>query len=315
VLLVVWALSGFYIVDERERALVLRFGRYVYTTGPGPHWHIPYPIESVETISLVVRDAQHQATMLTQDENIVAIDIAAQYRVKDAANYAFQVRVPDATLSQVMESAVREVVGKSTMDFVLAAGRDKVSADTRALMQRTLNQYHTGLQVLTVNLLQTQPPEPVQPAFEDVVMAREDRIRFINEAQSYANGIIPQARGEAARVRQEAVAYREETIAAAQGDTSRFRQLLTEYSQAPRVTRDRLYLDTMEAVLSNSSKILMDIQGGNNLLYLPLDKLMRQGAGAGTGNMPAPPVSSLGSRAETQGDLREPRSLDGREVR
>ncbi len=317
VLLVVWAFSGFYIIDAGERGLVLRFGRYVYTTGPGPHWHFPYPIESAESVAVdLVRDAQHEATMLTQDENIVAIDIAVQYRVKNAADYAFEVRVPDATLRQMMESAVREVVGKSTMDYVLGAGRAEVAAQTRKLMQRSLDQYQSGLEVVTVNLQQAQPPEPVQPAFADAVMAREDEVRFMNEAQSYANGIIPQARGEAARIEQEAVAYRAQVIATAEGDTARFEQLLAEYRKAPQVTRDRLYLDALESVLSNSSKVLMDVEGGNNLLYLPLDKLMRQGAASrGPAPMPTFPAPAAGSQPNKPVIERDPRDLSGREGR
>lgn len=317
VLIVIWLVSGFYIVDAGERGLVLRFGRYVMTTGPGPHWHFPYPFERVETVAVdLVRDAQHEATMLTEDENIVAVDVAVQYQVKDASDYAFSVRIPDETLRQVMESATREVVGTSTMDYILGEGRADVAVDITALMQRTLDRYETGLRIITVNLQQAQPPEPVQPAFADVVMAREDRIRFMNQAQSYANGVIPQARGQAARIEAEAAAYRARTIAAAQGDASRFTQLLREYRNAPRVTRDRLYLDSLESVLSNSSKVMMDVEGGNNLLYLPLDKLLGGRASAsgsgGTQMMRPPDTDGFSSGAPA---LRAPRVFSGREAR
>jgi membrane protease subunit HflK len=254
--------------------------------------------------------------MLTEDENIVAIDIAAQYRVKDASDYAFEVRLPDVTLMQLMESAVREVVGTSTMDYVLGAGRADVAADTQVLMQKALDQYRSGLEVVTVNLQQAQPPEPVQPAFADAVMAREDEVRFTNQAQSYANGTIPRARGQAARIAQEAVAYRDKVIAAAEGDATRFLQLLSEYSQAPEVTRDRLYLDAMQSVLSNSSKVMLDVDGGNNLLYLPLDRLMQGGrTAANTGPMRNFPIPQIrGGSFDDQADEREARSF-GREER
>jgi modulator of FtsH protease HflK len=317
VLFVIWILSGIYIVDAGERGLVLRFGRFIDTTGPGPHWHWPYPIETVEIVAVdLVRDAQHEATMLTQDENIVAVDVAVQYRVKDAGNYAFEVRVPDATLSQVMESATREVVGNNTLEYILGEGRADIALDIRRLIQRTLDQYDTGLQVVTVNLQQAQPPEPVQPAFADVVKAREDRIRYINEAQSYANGVIPRARGQAARIKQEAAAYRARVVAAAEGEASRFEQLLEEYNKAPQVTRDRLYLDAMESVLSNSSKVMMGVEGSNNLLYLPLDKLMRgnRGGKSPEDSMRMPPLPASGLTGG-QTDLREPRTFSGRESR
>ncbi len=278
ILILGWLASGLYKVDAGEQGLVLRFGDFSRTTDPGLNWHLPFPLESVEKVDVQqVRSAQHKASMLTQDENIVDIDIGVQYVVKDAEQYAFQVKDPDETLGQAMEAAVREVVGRRTMDSVLGSGRGEVSTRTGVLLQAMLDDYQTGLEVLEVNLQQAQPPEAVQSAFEDAVKAREDEVRFKNEAQSYANGIIPQARGEAARIEEEATAYRDQVIARASGDASRFSQLLVEYSKAPRVTRDRLYLDAIESVLSNSSKIMMDIEKGNNLLYLPLDKML-QGA-------------------------------------
>ncbi|MGH8502050.1 MAG: FtsH protease activity modulator HflK [Gammaproteobacteria bacterium] len=318
VLLVVWLFSGIYIVDAGERGLVLRFGRYVHTTEPGPHWNWPYPIGSVETVAVdLVRDAQHEASMLTQDENIVTVDVAVQYRVKDATKYAFEVRVPDATLEQAMEAATREAVGANTLEYVLGEGRAEVATAISNRMQQMLDGYQSGLRVVTVNLQQAQPPEPVQPAFADVVMAREDRIRFVNQAQSYANAIVPQARGAAARVEQQAIAYRNRVVASAQGEADRFSQVLTQYREAPLIMRDRLYLGTMESVLSNSSKIMMDVRDSNNLIYLPLDKIIRQGESAsGRRRLPDFELPAAGSSFDSTNDVRQPRSLmGGREAR
>lgn len=289
-----WLLSGIYIIDEGTRGVVLRFGRYVDTTMPGPHWHIPWPVERVETVNVeqvrveeigyrsgggaqpVTRAVPREALMLTQDENIVDIRLAVQYQVKEPQAYLFNVRDPDLTLRQVIESATREAVGKSTMDFVLTEGRAEIVAQVRRLGQEVLDQYGAGLQLITVNLQDAQPPEEVQPAFAEAIRAREDEQRLINEAQAYANEIIPKARGQAARRLEEAEAYREEITAQAEGEASRFTQLLTEYLKAPVVTRERLYLETIQSVLTNASKVLVDVEGGNNLFYLPLDKFMRQ---------------------------------------
>lgn len=312
IILAIWLASGFYIIDEGERGLVLRFGNYQRTTSPGPHWHLPYPVETVEEVDMEqVRSAQHDATMLTQDENIVAIDLATQYRVKDPAKYAFNVRLPDTTLRQAMESAIREVVGRNSMDFVLYEGRAEVAAETHKLLQRTMDAYDAGIDVLAVNLQQVQPPDPVQAAFNDAVKAREDEVRFVNEALAYANQIIPQARGEAARIEQEASAYRDQTTAVAQGDTSRFTQLLQEYTKAPQVTRDRLYLDTMESVLTNSNKIMMTADDNNSLLYLPLDKLIKERAQPAPStdlNTPPPAVASP-PQSFSEADDRRRRSI------
>ncbi len=324
VVAVVWLFSGFYLVSEGERAVVLRFGAYQDTKEPGLQWHIPFPIEKREIVNIdQVRSAQHRATMLTQDENIVDIELSVQYRVKNAEDYTFNVRLPDAltnqslgTLYQVMESAVREIVGKNKMDFILGEGRAEIAASTQIVMQGILDEYRTGLQINTVNLQQAQPPEAVQGAFADAIKAREDEVRFRNEAESYANSIIPEARGQAARLEEESNAYKEQVIAQAEGEAARFTQLLREYEKAPRVTRERLYLDAFESVLSNSSKVIVDVEGGNNLMYLPLDKLMQGhggaaagafGAGVG-GTAPRVPVSSDDESARR-------RSLRTREVR
>ncbi len=282
VVAIVWLGSGFYIVSAGEAGVELRFGAFQEVTDPGPHWHIPYPIEAVEVINVdEVRDAQHKATMLTQDENIVDIELAVQYRIKSPEDYLFQVRLPDPTLRQAMESALREVVGKSKMDFILGEGRAEIADDTKRLMQGILDDYKTGLLVTTVNLQQAQPPEQVQGDFADAIKAREDEVRFKNEAEAYANGILPQARGEAARVEQESNAYMERVIAKATGEAARFLKLMEEYQKAPEVTRERLYLDAIESVFSRSNKVLMDAKGTNNLMYLPLDKLFQRGAGVG----------------------------------
>lgn len=323
IILIAWGLSGIYIISEGERGVVLRFGQFQSVQGPGPHWHIPYPIESMERVDVdQVRSSQHRATMLTQDENIVDIEISVQYRVKDPRDYLFNVRLPDApnqmtgTLYQTLESAVRESVGKSKMDFVLGEGRAEIAQATRTLMQETLDGYQTGLEVTTVNLQQAQPPEAVQGAFADAIKAREDEVRFRNQAEAYANSVIPESRGQAARLVEEANAYRDQVVAIAQGEASRFTQLLTEYEKAPRVTRERLYIETMQQVLANSSKVMVDVKEGNNLLYLPLDRIIQQSAGgavgpsaiSGAGSLALEPSSSAAADARN-------RSLRTREVR
>jgi membrane protease subunit HflK len=311
-----WLASGFYIVSAGEAGVELRLGAYKTSTGPGPHWHIPYPIETAELVNVTeVRSVQHKAAMLTQDENIVEVELAVQYVVKAPEEYLFEVRLPDATLRQVMESAMREVVGKSKMDYILAEGRAEIAEDTKLLIQATVDGYQAGLLITTVNMQQAQPPEQVQDAFADAIKAREDEVRFRNEAEAYANGIIPQARGEAARLEQGAHGYRDRLVARAEGETARFTKLLTEYQKAPDVTRERLYLDAVESVLTNSSKVMVDVKGGNNLLYLPLDQLIQGGAGAAMasrrgGSAPGAggaPRNSMDSRARRTTRLREGR--------
>lgn len=279
-LVAVWVFSGIYIVAPAERAVVLQFGRYVKTTGPGPHW-VPRFIQTVEKVNVEqIRNIQRQASMLTQDENIISVALAVQYRVKDIKDYVFLVRDPDLTLREATESSVREVIGKSKLDFALTEGRSEIMAQTEALIQEILDRYGTGLQITSVNLQDAQPPEQVQGAFEDAIKAREDEQRLKNEAEAYANEIVPVARGKAARQLEEANAYKAQVIAQAEGEASRFEQLLTEYRKSPAVTRQRLYLETMESVLANSSKVMVDVEGGNNLMYLPLDQLMQRGAEA-----------------------------------
>jgi modulator of FtsH protease HflK len=279
VLVVIWLASGIYIVGAGEKGVVFRFGAFSQITDPGPHWHLPYPIESREIVNFTqVRDTQHRSMLLTKDENIIDVELAAQYRVKEAENYLINVRMPDATLREVVDSAVSEIVGQNTMDFILGDGRSAVVTMTKDLVQKRLDGYKTGLEVLSINLQQAQPPEAVQGAFADAIKSREDEARYRNEAEAYSNSVLPQARGEAARIEQESVAYKERVIAEAQGDASRFTQLLKEYTKAPEVTRKRLYLETMETVLVDSSKVLVDVKNSNNLMYLPLDQLMKNAA-------------------------------------
>jgi membrane protease subunit HflK len=299
--LVVWLASGFYIVREGERGVVLRFGRFVETTMPGPRWHFPYPIESAEVVNLLgVRTVEvgyrnnvkskvlKESLMLTDDENIVDVQFAVQYVLKSPNDYLFNSREPDEAVLQAAETAVREVVGKSSMDFVLYEGRAEVATRAHKLMQAILDRYGTGINVSKVTMQNAQPPEQVQAAFDDAVRAGQDRERQKNEGQAYANDVIPKARGMAARLSEEAEGYKQRVIEQADGDASRFRQVVAEYSKAPQVTRDRLYIEAMQQIMSNSSKVLVDqTKGSGNVLYLPLDKLM-QATGTGTAEAPKP---------------------------
>jgi modulator of FtsH protease HflK len=268
--------------------VVLRLGKYLETTMPGPRWHVPYPIESVEIVNVAqVRTVEvgyrgnpknkqpQEALMLTDDENIVDVQFAVQYTLKSPEEWLFNNKNPDDNVLQAAETAIREVVGKSKMDFVLSQGRGEISSRVKALMQQILDRYKTGISITTVNLQGASAPEQVQPAFEDVVRAQQDRERFKNEGQAYANDVVPKARGIAARLIEEANGYRQSMISTAQGDASRFRQILGEYEKAPAVTRERIYLETMQQVLGATSKVIVDQKGGQNLLYLPIDKIMQ----------------------------------------
>ncbi|VAW50347.1 HflK protein [hydrothermal vent metagenome] len=277
ILLGFWLVSGFYKVEEAERGVVFRFGKHVDTTQKGLHWHIPSPIERVEKVDVTkVYTIPLNSTMLTQDENIVDILGTVQYRIDSAEKYLFSVRSPEISLSQVTESALRQSIGRSKMDYVITEGRGEISIQVKGIIQEIVNNYGTGLTIFKVNIQNAKPPEAVKDAFDDVTQAREDEERFKNEAEAYRNEVLPKARGASARMREEADAYKNEVIARAEGEADRFTQLLKEYKKAPKITRERLYLDMMESVLSNSSKIMVDIEGGNNLLYLPLDKLMER---------------------------------------
>ena len=297
-IVVVWLASGFYIVDEGRRGVVTRFGRYTETTQPGPRWHLPFPIEGVElvdfsqvkTIEVGYRNTpknkiDKEAVMLTDDENIIDIQFAVQYNLKSAEAYVFNNRRPDQVVAYIAESAIREVVGKSKMDFALYEGREQIAKQTEQLMQQMLDRFGTGVFVQKVTLQNVQPPDKVQAAFDDAVKAGQDRERLKNEGQAYANDVVPRARGMAARLMEEANGYKSEVEQRAQGDAERFTKILVEYQKAPGVTRDRLYLDMMQTVLGNASKILIDQKSGS-LLYLPLDRLMQQ---AGAPPSPAAP--------------------------
>jgi membrane protease subunit HflK len=272
-LFVAW--QSFYTVEEQERAVITRFGAYVETTGPGPHWAY-WPFERIEKLPFTqVRQVTDRATMLTQDENIVDLELSVQYRVSSAEEYLFNVAAPDKTLQQATKAASREVVGRSTMDFILTDGRQAVADQIKIGLQERLNEYKTGLIVTEVNLQQAQPPEQVQAAFADAIKAREDKERLQNEAEAYANDRLPRARGEAARRIAEATAYRDQTVARAQGDAARFSALYEEYRKAPQITRKRMYYDAMSDVYAGSSKVLIDIDKGNPAFYLPLEQLLK----------------------------------------
>ena len=277
-----WIATGFYKVEEAERGLVFRFGEHVDTSQKGLHWHLPVPIERVEKVDITkVYTIPINSTMLTQDENIVDIHGTVQYQIDNAEKYSFNVRGPESSLAQVTESALRESIGRSKMDYVITEGRGEISIEVKGIIQGIVNDYGTGLVISKVNIQSAKPPEQVKDAFDDVTQAREDEERFKNEAEAYRNEVLPKARGASARMREEAEAYQNEVIARAEGEASRFNQLLIEYKKSPQITRERLYMDMMETVLSNSSKVMVDVDGGNNLLYLPLDKLMdRQNSGA-----------------------------------
>jgi modulator of FtsH protease HflK len=277
VLLAVWAATGLYKVDAAERAVVTRFGKFTETTEPGLRWHLPWPIETRQIVNVEsVEGFSDKTRMLTSDENLVDIDIAVQYRRADPVAYAFNVRDPVATLSEVSESAIREVVGHSDLDFVLEAGRQEITAKTRELIQRTLDLYKTGIEVTTVNLQGVSVPEQVQPSQRDAIKAREDKERLALEAQAYSNDILPKAKGSAARQTADAQAYKARIVADAEGEASRFAQLSQAYARAPAVTRQRLYYETMEEVLGNTNKVLVDTKGTGNMIYLPLDKLLER---------------------------------------
>jgi len=311
----VWLASGFYIVNEGTRGVVLTFGRFSEETTSGLRWRLPWPIQSHEIVNLAqVRTLEvgyrnnvrtkvlRESLMLTDDENIVDLQFAVQYLVNDARNFVFNVRRPDESAMQIAETAMREVIGKSKMDSILYETQVDIANRARDLMQAIHERYGTGITVSTVTIQNAQPPEQVQAAFDDAVKAGQDRERQRNEGQAYANDVIPRARGTASRLQQEADGYRQRVIASAEGDASRFRQVLTEYAKAPAVTRERIYIETMQQVLSATSKIMMDYSGSGNLLYLPLDRLMQSAGGAGAEGAapraaPAEPAPETGPRA------------------
>ncbi len=346
VAVLIWLFSGFYIVDASQKGVVLQFGSYKETTEPGLRWRLPWPIQSHEVVNLsAVRTVEvgyrgteknkvlKEALMLTDDENIVSVQFAVQYLLKDVQAYLFRNRHPDDAVIQAAETAIREIVGKSKMDFVLYEGRDVIAASTQKLIQDILDRYDTGIQIRSVTMQSTQPPEQVQNAFDDAVKAGQDKERHKNEGQAYANDVIPRAKGAASRLQQESEGYRARLIATAEGDASRFRQILAEYAKAPDVTRERLYLETMQQIFANTSKIMVDAKGSGNLLYLPLDKLMHAtGTPAATSsptesaaaavagatsssaaNNEVPPQLEKTPTVDRGGDLRSRNALNSRE--
>lgn len=294
-LVVGWVLTGLYRVDDAEEAVVLRFGKFSSTAPPGLRWHLPWPIESVELVNVnEISPFNKQTRMLTADENIVDVDMVVQYQKAEPAKYLFRVRDPEATISDVSESAIREIIGKSKMDFALGEGRAEIGIRTEELIQQTLDEYGTGIRITKVNLQDVNFPDQVDAAVQDAIKAREDRERLAFEAQAYANDVLPKARGEAARRLADAEAYKARVTADAQGEAARFEALLEEYEQAPGVTRDRLYIEAVEEILNRSSKVFLDAGGSGNLLYLPLDKILEN-----RGAVPSPAAGSASSRAVT----------------
>jgi len=275
---VIWLASGIYIIQPAERGVILRFGAYAYMTEPGPHWHIPYPFENVVKVNVdEISSFTHKATMLTQDENIVELELTVQSRIQDAADYLFQDQAPEKTLRDATETEVRKTIGASKLDYILTEGRGAVATTIKDRVQALMNQYKTGLEVTSVNMQPAKPPEQVKESFDDAIKAREDKERLENKAEAYSNEILPQARGEAARMEADAKAYRDRVIASAEGESARFLSILGEYAKAPEVTRERLYLETMERVLSETNKVVLDVkEGGNSLIYLPLDQIVSQ---------------------------------------
>jgi len=340
VIAVAWGFSGLYTVEEGKQGVVLQFGAYKETTGPGLHWY-PRMIQTVDTVDVAriqksdigshggARSANagdHGTLMLTQDENIVDLEMSVQYKVKNAKDYLFNVVDPDTTLRQAMESALREIIGKSKMDFVITEGRGEIGQRAEAMVQQILDRYQTGLVVTSVNLQGARAPEQVRSAFEDAVKAREDEQRLKNEAEAYSNDIIPKARGAAARQLEDASAYKSRVVAHAEGEAVRFSKVLAEYQKEPTVTRERLYLEMVESVLGSTSKVMVDMPGNNNMVYLPLDKFLENQRGAPSANSNSsssqafpdsvPPASAPLDNAATRSAVSEQRDrIRSRETR
>lgn len=301
ILAALWLFTGVYQVDAAERAVITRFGQYVRTTQPGVGVHLPWPIESKQVVNISSIDSfSDQTRMLTGDENLVDLNLAVQFRRADPVAYVFNVRDPDGTLREVSESAIREVIGRSKLDEVLGAGRQTIAANTKELIQKTLDNYRTGVEVTSVNLADVKVPEQVAPSQQDAIKAREDKERLSSEAQAYSNDILPKAQGSAGRMVQDAEAYKAQKVANATGETERFLELLPEYQRSPQVTRERLYLETLQQIYASSKKVLLDTKGNNSMIYLPLDKLVEQsrgsaGDGSGSTNMSRPVVVDGGT--------------------
>lgn len=326
---VIWISTGFYIVDQGSRGVVLRFGKHVETTKEGPHWHMPYPIESVSivnmeqvrTIEVGYRSAEggagrskqlQESLMLTDDENIIDLQFAVQYNLKSVEDASFNNRSPEESVRSIAETAIREVVGKSKMDFALYEGREEIAVRTKKLMQDTLDRYSSGINIVNITMQNAQPPEQVQSAFDDAVKASQDLERQKNEGQAYANDVIPKARGTASRLLEEAAGYKLRVENEAKGNASRFEQVLAQYQRAPEVTRQRLYIDAQEQILSSVSKVVVDQKNGNSMLYLPLDKLLSASANnAPASATPSVPLATMSANssnpAETSVDSQRSR--------
>lgn len=336
VALLIWLATGFFIVQEGQQAVITQFGKYKTTVGAGFNWRLPYPVQRHDVVSVtqirsvdIGRDTVIRATglrdsaMLTEDENIVEIKFAVQYRLNDARAYLFESKNPSEAVVQAAETAVREVVGKMRMDSALADERDQIGPRVRALMQQILDRYNVGIEVVGINLQQggVRPPEQVQSAFDDVLKAGQERERAKNEAQAYANDVIPRAAGTASRLKEESEAYKSRIVAQAQGDAQRFRSVLAEYQKAPQVTRDRLYIDAMQQIYGSVTKVLVESRQGSNLLYLPLDKVLQQSAAGGTDASAPSSLSSPGSGASSPAPMSslqggsDPRSRDNSRTR
>ena len=322
VLALIWLGTGFFIVQEGQQAVITRFGELIGTREAGFNWRMPYPIERHETVALtqlrsieIGRGSTGQATglkdssMLTQDENIVDIKFTIQYRLKSAADYLFQNRNPDDAVSKAAESAIREVVGRGNMDSVLSKDRETIQRDVVKSVQAQLDRYKSGIQIQTVNIQNVQPPEQVQAAFDDALKAGQDRDRLKNEGQAYANDVVPRAKGTAARLKEEADGYKANVIARAEGDGDRFKSIQSEYQKAPQVTRDRLYLDAMQSIYSSVTKVVVDSKQGNNMLYLPLDKVMQM-ASSPSADITVSPNTSTPAAAPAPSTTVDARSRD-----
>ena len=327
VALLIWMGTGFFIVQEGQQAVITQFGRYKVTVGAGFNWRMPYPIQRHELVFVtqirsvdIGRDNVIKATglresaMLTEDENIVEIKFAVQYRLNDARAYLFASKNPTEAVVQAAETAVREVVGKMKMDAALSDERDQIAPRVRALMQQILDRYKVGIEVVGINLQQggVRPPEQVQTAFDDVLKAGQERERSKNEAQAYANDVVPRAVGAASRLKEESSAYREKIVAQAEGDAQRFKSILPEYQKAPQVTRDRMYIDAMQQIYSNVTKVVVDSKQGSNLLYLPLDKIMQLNSGVSNPPPAADASSSNASASNVQPVITPPVPADAR---
>ncbi len=314
VVLAVWLYNAIYIVDEQEQAVILRFGEYDRTVGPGLNVYVPPFERKFQENVTRERSYSKQGQMLTEDENIIEVPLTVQYRITDLRKFVLAVDQPEVSLQHATDSAVRHVVGSTAMDQVLTEGREVMAAEVRERLQRFMDAYNTGIQVSQVNLQSAAAPREVQEAFDDVIRAREDEQRLKNQAESYANGVIPEARGEAQRMLEEASGYRDSVVARAQGEAERFRKLVAEYRQAPEVTRERLYLDTMQEVMNSTTKVLVTGESGQNMLYLPLDKMVgtRASEPAHQGAANAMQQNNQESRLQTEFETRNPRSRESR---